>query len=193
MDLEYKINNKEKIYDGFYKLYKINFNHKKYNGNWINNVSREVFGGAHVGAVLPYDPEKKKIILINQFRSGLFQREENPVTIEISAGIIEEGENPEEASKRECYEETGCKVKKTSKICSFYPAPGSSESYYHVYLGEIDAFKGDRITGQENENEDIFVKSYDVSEVRELLKQKKIINGLTLIALQWFFLEYYKP
>jgi hypothetical protein len=60
-------------------------------------------------------------------------------------------------------------------------------------LGEIDAFKGDRITGQENENEDIFVKSYDVSEVRELLKQKKIINGLTLIALQWFFLEYYKP
>ena len=26
-----------------------------------------------------------------------------------------------------------------------------------------------------------------------LLKQKKIINGLTLIALQWFFLEYYKP
>ena len=43
-----------------------------------------------------------------------------------------------------------------------------------------------------NENEDILVNSYSVQEVKELLKEKKIINGVTLLALQWFFLEYYK-
>ena len=42
------------------------------------------------------------------------------------------------------------------------------------------------------ENENILVKSYKVDRVREMLKERKIINGLTLIALQWFFLEYYK-
>ena len=46
--------------------------------------------------------------------------------------------------------------------------------------------------GLENENEDILVKSFDVDDVKKLLKDKKINNGLTLIALQWFFLEYYK-
>lgn len=71
-------------------------------------------------------------------------------------------------------------------------APGSSESYYHLYLGEIQAFDGERIKGLKNENEDILVKSFKIDEVRQMLKEKKITNGLTLIALQWFFLEYYK-
>jgi ADP-ribose pyrophosphatase len=192
MNSYYKINNKKKLHDGFFKLHEFNFNHKKHNGEWNNNVKREVFSGAHVGALLPYDPVKKKIILINQFRPGLFKREKKPLTIEISAGIIDEGETPLETAKRECMEETGCRAENILEICSYYPAPGSSESYYHVYLGEVSAFEGERIMGQEHENEDILVKSYDVYEVKELLKQNKIINGLTLIALQWFFLEYYK-
>ena len=46
--------------------------------------------------------------------------------------------------------------------------------------------------GLESENENILVKSYKVEQVRKMLKNKEIKNGLTLIALQWFFLEYYK-
>ena len=132
------------------------------------------------------------MIQLNQFRPGLLKKKHNPITTEITAGIIDKGETPLETAIRECFEETGCKVKKTIKICSYYPAPGSSESYYHLYLGEIDSFEGEKILGQEHENEDILVKSYKVEEVRNLLNKKKIINGLTLIALQWFFLEYYK-
>ena len=192
MNFNYKINSKKKLYDGFFKLHEINFNHKKHNGEWNTNVSRELFGGAQVGALLPYDPIKKKIILISQFRAGLIQRKQDPLTLEIVAGIIDKGETPIQTSSRECIEETGCKPKNILEILSYYPAPGSSESFYHLYLGEVEAFEGERIMGQKNENEDILVKSYNIEEVRELLKQKKIINGLTLIALQWFFLEYYK-
>ena len=43
--------------------------------------------------------------------------------------------------------------------------------------------------GLENENEDIFVKSYRISEIKEKLINGKILNGVTLIALQWFFLN----
>ena len=46
--------------------------------------------------------------------------------------------------------------------------------------------------GLKSENEDILVKAFKVDHVRKMLKNKQIINGLTLIALQWFFLEYYK-
>ena len=44
--------------------------------------------------------------------------------------------------------------------------------------------------GLKSENEDILVKSYKISEIKEKLKSNKILNGLTLIALQWFFLNY---
>ena len=190
--MKYKIYNKKKIYEGFFNLYKLKFMHQKHDKSWSSEITREVFSGAHVAAVLPYDPDKKKIILLNQFRVGLLNRKHNPFMTEIVAGMIDAGETPIEAGQRECMEETGCKVKKMTDIYSYYPAPGSSESYYHLFLAEVDAFEGERILGQENENEDILVKSFNINEVETLLKNKKIINGLTLLALQWFFLEYYK-
>ena len=145
-----------------------------------------------MSSLLPYDSKRKEIVLIQQFRAGVISRYDEDYLYEIVAGIIDEGENPEETAARECLEETGCKVKKIHPIQAYFPAPGSSESYYHLYLGEIQAFDGERIRGLEKENEDILVKSFKVDEVRQMLKEKKIINGLTLIALQWFFLEYFR-
>ena len=43
--------------------------------------------------------------------------------------------------------------------------------------------------GLKSENEDILVKSYKVDMVRKKLENREILNGLTLIALQWFFLN----
>jgi ADP-ribose pyrophosphatase len=192
MKLKYKIINKKNLYSGFFSLNKYEFTHKKHNGEWTSNVYREIFSGAHVSTLLPYDPIKKEIILIQQFRAGVLSRYDEDYLLEIVAGIIDVGEKPEETAKRECFEETGCEVKKIHPIQSYFPAPGSSESYYHLYLGEIQTFDGERIRGLEKENEDILVKSFKIDEVRQMLKEKKIINGLTLVALQWFFLEYYK-
>jgi len=192
MKLKYKIINKKNLYSGFFSLNQYEFIHKKHNGEWTNVVEREVFSGAHVSTLLPYDPIKKEIILIQQFRAGVLSRYDENYLYEIVAGIIDEGENPEETAVRECLEETGCEVKKLHTIQSYFPAPGSSESYYHIYLGEVQAFDGERIRGLEKENEDILVKSFKIDEVRKMLKEKKIINGVALVALQWFFLEYYK-
>ena len=192
MKLKYKIINKKNLYSGFFSLNKYKFIHKKHDGEWTGAIEREVFSGAHVAALLPYDPIKKEIILIQQFRAAVLSRFDESYLYEIAAGIIDDGENPEETAVRECFEETGSEVKKILPIQSYFPAPGGSEEYYHLYLGEIQAFDGERIRGLEKENEDILVKSFKIEDVRKMLKEKKIINGLTLVALQWFFLEYYK-
>ena len=192
MKLKYKILNKTNLYSGFFNLNKYKFTHQKHDGEWTGKIYREIFGGSHVSTLLPFDPIRKEIVLIQQFRAGVLSRYANDHLYEIVAGIIDEGENAEETAKRECLEETGCKVKKITPIQGYFPAPGSSESYYDLFLGEIDGFDGERIKGLESENEDILVKSYKINEVRKLLQNKKIKNGLTLIALQWFFLEYYK-
>jgi ADP-ribose pyrophosphatase len=192
MSVKYNITDKKKIHDGFFKLHELTFTHQKHNGTWSSEIKREIFSGSHVVTVIPYDPINKKIILLEQFRPGLLNRKEDPIIIEIVAGIIDEGELPEDAAQRECLEETGCSVEKIQNILSYYPSPGSSESFYHLFLAEIESFSGKRIVGEKEENEDILVASYSINEVRNLMKRKKIINGLTLIALQWFFLEYYR-
>ena len=192
MALKYKILNKKNLYSGFFSMNKYDFIHQKHNGEWTSKVEREIFEGVHVSSLLPYDPIKKEIILIQQFRAGVLSRYDEDYLLEIVAGIIDEGENPQETAIRECFEETGCEVKQILPIQAFFPSPGSSESYYHIYLGEVNSFDGERIRGLEKENEDILVKSFKIEEVRKMLKEKKIKNGLTLVALQWFFLEHYK-
>lgn len=192
MKLKYKIINKKKLYSGFFSLNKYEFIHQKHDGIWTNKVEREVFSGSHVSALLPYDPIKKEIILIQQFRAGVLSRYDDDYLYEIVAGIIDKNESPEETARRECLEETGCEVNKITPIQNYFPNPGSSESYYHLFLGDINSFTGERIKGIESENENILVKPFKINQVRKMLKDKVITNGLTLVALQWFFLEYYK-
>ena len=106
------------------------------------------------------------MLLLQQFRPGLLNRKDDPIIIEIVAGMIDKGESPEETAKRECLEETGCQVKKLKNIFSYYPTPGSTESFYHFFLAEIESFANKRILGQKNENEDILVNSYSIAEVK---------------------------
>ena len=187
-----KINNikKKTLYSGFFQLHQLTFKHKKHDGSWSIPLTREVFSGAHVATVLPYDPCSKKIVLLEQIRVGLIENGRNPMIKEIVAGMIDNGETPEEAAIRECKEEIGCEVKKLTKIHSYYPAPGSSKSFYHLFLAEVESFKGDQILGKKDEDEDILVRCYTLEEVKDMLDNGKIINGLTLIALQWFFLNH---
>tara|TARA_Y100001935_G_C17180992_1_gene445129 strand:+ start:104 stop:685 length:582 start_codon:yes stop_codon:yes gene_type:complete len=192
MKSNFKIISKKNIYSGFFEMNEVILKYKKYNGSWSKEVKRELFGGSQVAAVLPYDPIKKEIVLIQQFRPGTISKNLNNYLNEIVAGIIDHGEDPEVAASRECYEETGCEVNKLIPIQGYFPAPGSSESYYHLFLAEIESFEGDRIMGLETENEDILVKSYKSSQVEKMLKKGEILNGLSLIALQWFFLNINK-
>tara|TARA_Y100001958_G_C20956110_1_gene356746 strand:- start:42 stop:623 length:582 start_codon:yes stop_codon:yes gene_type:complete len=192
MKSKFEIINKKNIHNGFFKMNEYILKYKKYDGSWSKEVKREIFGGAMVSAVLPYDPVKREIVLIQQFRPGTIAKEFNNYLYEIVAGIIDSGETAEDTAKRECLEETGCKIKKITPIQGYFPAPGSSESFYHLFLGEIDTFEGERVMGLESENEDILVRSYKLSDVKEMMEKGEILNGLTLIALQWFFLNISK-
>ena len=192
MSSNFKVTNKKNLYDGFFKMNEISLKYKKYDGSWSNEIKRELFGGAQVSAVLPYDPIKKKIVLIQQFRPGTISKNTNNYLNEIVAGIIDPGESPEIAAKRECLEETGYKIKKLTPIQGYFPAPGSSESFYHLFLGEVDSKNGKKIMGLYKENEDILVKSFDINQVKKMMQEGKFVNGLTLIAIQWFFLNIIK-
>ena len=52
---------KKKIHDGFFKLHEFTLKHKKHDSSWSRPLTREIFSGAHVATVLPYDKKEKKI------------------------------------------------------------------------------------------------------------------------------------
>ena len=186
----FRIIDKKTLYSGFHELFQITFKHKKHDGSWSKSLIREVFNGGRCATVLPYDPKTKKIILIDQIRIGLLEKNDETIIKEIVAGFVDKEETPEEAAVRECEEETGCKVYKLKEIFSYFPTPGYSQSYYHFFLAEIKSFDGERIIGETDEGEDILARSYSTDKVKAMLNDGNIINGITLIALQWFFLNY---
>ena len=192
MNKKFDIIKKKTLHSGFFKIHEYTFKHIKHDGKWSKTLTREVFSGGQVAAVLPFDPIAKKIILIDQFRNGLIGHKQNPIMKEMVAGFIDNNESPKNAAIRECKEETGCEVKKIKKILSYYPAPGSSHSYYHLFLAEVKSFNGKKIFGRKDEDEDILVQAYSTKDVKNMLNNGKIINGITIIALQWFYLNYKK-
>ena len=110
MKSKFNILNKQNLYNGFFKVHEITLEHQKHDGSWSGPIKREIVSGAQVATVLPYDPKTNKIILIDQFRSGIITKNQNPIIKEIVAGIIDQGETPEETAKRECKEEIGCEI-----------------------------------------------------------------------------------
>ncbi|MBI1986581.1 MAG: NUDIX domain-containing protein, partial [Rhodospirillales bacterium] len=105
-------------FEGHFRIDRYRLRHRLFEGGWSCEMTREIFERGHAVAVLPYDPDRDRVVLIEQFRvgahaafaSGWFANDASPWMIESVAGIIEKGEDPEDVARREVLEETGCTV-----------------------------------------------------------------------------------
>src|SRR3546814_8545555 len=95
-------------------------------------------------------------------------KDDNPWLIEIVAGIIEDGETPEDMARREATEEAGCTITDIEPIASFYPSPGGSSEYVHIFCGRTDSTGIGGLHGNTSEDEDIraFVESFEAAYER---------------------------
>jgi ADP-ribose pyrophosphatase len=122
----------EILHDGFFRMEHFLFRHRLYEGGWSPQLSREILVRSPVAAVVPYDPVRDEIVLIEQFRGGIYASgDENPWSVEIVAGIIEPGETAAEMAVREAKEEAGCVMTDVEKILDFIPAPEGLPNTLH--------------------------------------------------------------
>jgi ADP-ribose pyrophosphatase len=162
---------------------KYSLRHKKFDGSWSDTISREVFERGAVAAVVPYDPVRDRIVLIEQFRPGpMAAGAQNPWMIEVVAGILEPNETPENLATRETFEETGGELTDILPICAFYMAPGSSTEYCHLFCGRIDSADIGGLHGNSDEEEDIRVFS-EASEIAFTRVSKGEINTFGAVGL----------
>ena len=96
---------REELYKRFFRVEKVFLRHKLFNGGWGSEIGRELFlRGEAVGVVL-YDPAQDLIGLVEQVRVGAMDEPHGPWCYEVVAGMLEEGETPEDVSRRELIEE----------------------------------------------------------------------------------------
>ena len=136
--------------------------------------TREVVEHAPAVAIVAMD-EHNELILVSQYRKPAEQ-----LMLEIPAGIMEAGESPLEAAKRELAEETGYRGSRWKKISSFYTSPGFSDEKIHLF------FASQLTSGQTQFDEDEFIELQRVSlpQALEWITEGKIVDAKTIIGIQ---------
>lgn len=176
---------RETCYRGFFRLEKVTLRHSLFRGGASPPLIREVLERADVAAVLLYDPDHDKVVMIEQFRVGAVADPLGPWMLEIVAGLIEPGEAPEDVARREALEEAGCVVGELVPITTFYATPAKSSEKSFLYCGRVDASAAAGVHGLPDEGEDIRVFAIATDDALALLQAGRINSAWPMIALMW--------
>lgn len=189
MKKQFEIIDREVGYQGFFRLEKYRLKHTLFAGGWSAEIERELFMRGNCVAVLLYDPDADKVVLIEQFRVGSLMRPEKAWMLEIVAGAMEEGETAAEVAYRESMEEAGCEIQELMVINEFYTTPGGSSEWITLFCGKVDSTHVGGIHGLDHEHEDIMVRAVHFDEVYQMLEDRLIESAIPIVAIQWLALH----
>ncbi|EOV8836705.1 ADP-ribose diphosphatase [Cronobacter dublinensis] len=182
---------REKLYRGFFSLDLYRFRHRLFNGEMSGEVRREIFERGHAAVLLPFDPVRDEVVLIEQIRIAAFDTSDTPWLLELVAGMIEPGETVEEVARREAMEEAGLDVGRVKTFMSYLASPGGTSERLSLLVGEVDATTAQGIHGLADENEDIRVHVVSREQAYLWVEEGKIDNAASVIALQWLQLHHH--
>ncbi|EGP04790.1 hypothetical protein AAUPMG_06257 [Pasteurella multocida subsp. multocida str. Anand1_goat] len=182
----------ETLYQGFFQLKKIQFKHKLFAGGYSEVVTRELLVKGAASAVIAYDPIKDAVVLVEQVRIGAYQPDsaQSPWLLELIAGMVEEGEKPEEVALRESEEEAGVQVQDLQHCLSVWDSPGGVLERIHLFVGKVDSTTAKGLHGLSEENEDIRVHVVSREQAYQWVNEGKIDNSIAVLGLQWLQLNY---
>ena len=180
---------REECFRGFYKLDRLHLRHRLFAGGMGKLINRELFVRHDAVCVLPYDPRRDEVVLIEQFRVGALEKSANPWLLELVAGLIDKDEQPEEVARREAVEEAGLTLGALWPVCAYYPSPGGSDERVHLFVGRCDSVGAGGIHGLEEEGEDIRVHVLSFEDALARVRDGRIDNAASIMALQWLALN----
>ena len=176
-----------KRYAGFFNVEELDLSFRRFDGSMSDPVNRAVFIGVDCAIVLPYDPVRDRVMLVEQFRTGAYLRgDPNPWTVEPIAGRIDPGEGPEEAARREALEEAGITLTDLKCVSAAYPSPGSTTEHFFIYIGIADLPDGSAgVGGKLSEAEDIRSQIMDWEDFDKALNAGEFRLLPLLVAGHW--------
>ncbi len=181
-----RVMERHREYDGFFKLDRVVLRYQRFNRRMSEPVTRIGFERGDSVAVLLYSRERDSVILVEQFRYPAYVRDERDGRLlEVVAGIIDRDRTPEVVARSELVEEAGYCVEDLEHVATFYPSAGACTERIFLYLGYVSsAARVGPGGGKADEGEDIRVHEMPLSKALRLVRQGRIRDAKTIIALQ---------
>lgn len=132
-----------------------------------------VIRGKNAAAVLAMDNDGS-LIFVRQYRHAFGE-----MLLEIPAGVLEDGEEPEEGVLRELEEETGKKAETLEFLCEMYPTVGYCTEKIQLFIAT------DLTEGQQKLDTDEFleIEKYTPEEAVDMIYKGQIKDGKTIAAI----------
>ena len=185
------VENVEVISDGWHVLRRTTLRYRRRDGEWTIQ-QRETYDRGNGATILLYDLAARTVVLTRQFRFPLYVNEHpDGMVIEAAAGLLD-GDSPEVAIAREATEELGITPTAVRHVFDLFMSPGSVTERVHFYVAPYNAADvvGDG-GGLEDEGEDIEVLTLDFDETLAMIADGRIVDGKTVILLQWAALNLF--
>jgi ADP-ribose pyrophosphatase len=179
----------ETLYQGYFRMDRYTLRHRTHAGGWSGWFTRELFERGHAVAVLPYDPARDTVVLVEQFRVGALAGGMPAWQLEPVAGIIEPGESPEMVARRETHEEAGLSLLELIPISRYLVSPGASSETVTLFCGLIDSAGAGGLHGLAEEGEDIRAHPMTFEGAFARLGDGAADNAPMVIALHWLALN----
>jgi ADP-ribose pyrophosphatase len=134
----------------------------------------------HPGSViLAPMPDPSHLILVRQYRYAV-----DSWMWELPAGSLKQGEDPTEGAARECEEEIRLIPGRIESVGRFYPTPGfCNEEMNFFKLTELAPPPAGRKVAEQDEDEDLQVRTFSLDEVRDGVKRGEIADLKTAVGL----------
>lgn len=174
-------------YAKFFAVEEWDIGWRQFDGTMGAPAERAVFVMADAVTVLPYDPVRDRVLLIEQFRAGPLARGDVAAwQLEAVAGRIDPGETPEEAARREALEEAGLTLSALIPVGNYYPSPGAITEYLYSYVALVDLPDGSAgIFGLPEEAEDIRGHLLSFDRMMDLVASGEIANAPLILTALW--------
>lgn len=186
---DYDVLERREVYRGFFRLEVLKLTHRLFGGGRSPTVTREVFHQRRAVTVLPYDPVRDEVMLIEQFRAGALHVCDTPWILEAPAGMVEPGETMEAVARREVLEECGVTLGRLDYAHDYLSSPGCTTERVSVFIGEATGPLEGGIHGRPEEAEDIRARAFPVDEAFGLVRSGRITAITGIVTLQHLMLE----
>ena len=174
-------------YADFFAVEEHHLSFRRFDGVQSPVVKRAVFVASDAAILLPYDPVRDRVLLIEQFRAGPWARGDlSPWPLEPVAGRVDPGETPDQAAHREAAEEAGLVLRHLERVSSSYPSPGSTSEFFHIFVGLCDLpDRNADLGGVASEDEDIRSHILPFAQFQDLLDRDLLTVGPLVLAGHW--------
>ena len=181
------VTSRDLAYAKFFAVEDLRVSWRQFDGSMGAPADRAVFVMADAVTVLPYDPVRDRVLLIEQFRTGPLARGDTAAwQLEAIAGRIDPGETPEDAARREAMEEAGLTLTDLIPVAGYYPSPGAISEFLYSYVALVDLPDGSAgIFGEATEAEDIRGHLIPFARMMDLVASGEIANAPLILTALW--------